>query len=558
MFCPLVGAEFFTKSVKFARSPFNPHFWLASPRPQWYMMRRLQILFMRRGFVFLCCCLLALTVRGATPELGKDALRKLVRLPSIAFEATWAFDPERGFSVGSNEAKVLAKIADLRQQMKHDPGDAENYLQIAELYSSLNDSANARKTYSRAADFFRKRLELQPDDGLLLTGLGPALDGSGKTQEAESVLRQAVRLAPKEWKCRVALGRFLDAQARRDTASDKVLLAQRELAEAGECFDRAASLAPETGEIYFRRGMHRSLRAMLLNQIRVAEGEQPNDVLLDDNQFSEAALADLQRASRLQSGDHALIGSVVLFEIYTVNARHGRMNWADFSWSSLPEKSQRSIRDAVTRLENLAQDSDPQQAAGALEVLGILQGPILHEPRNCIAHLRRALALDPAREQAWEVLAATLAQSERYDDLLTACEDRVKQKESARSHLMLAKAFEKSKLWDESESEILEALRMAPNNFTATLSEAALVLRRSQDDGQLPEANSWLARSERLLSETPAVQRNTQLIVDLTLTRSIYFALNDEVESARQWAKAVLNQDKNNKRAHEILAAMDY
>ena len=83
---------------------------------------------------------------------------------------------------------------------------------------------------------------------------------------------------------------------------------------------------------------------------RFAEGESAEEVLLDNHQFSEASLGDLQRASRLQPRDHALIGSVVLFEIYTVSARQGRMDWADFSWSTLPEKSQRSIRDAVTRL----------------------------------------------------------------------------------------------------------------------------------------------------------------------------------------------------------------
>ena len=191
-------------------------------------------------------------------------------------------------------------------------------------------------------------------------------------------------------------------------------------------------------------------------------------------------------------------------------------------------------------------------------MLGILQGPILHESRNCVGSLRRAVALDPTREQAWEVLCAMLAQMERYDDLLGVCEDRVRQKDSARGHLLLAKAYEKLHQWDDSESEIMEALRMAPNNFSANLAEAALVLRRGQDDDALSEANSWLARSERLLGETPATQRSVQLIVDLTLTRSIYFALTDQLDEARQWAKAVIEQDKNNNRAQEILTAMDY
>ena len=322
---------------------------------------------MRGLIVFFWLCALAFKAPGATPELGKDALRKLVKLPTVAFDATWSFDPERGFSVGSRDQDVLAEIADLRKQMKHVPADAENYLRIGELYNSINDAANARKTWTRAADLFRKRVDSDPGNGLLLAEFGRALDGAGKPEEAESKLRDAVRLAPSQWKCRVALARFLDAQARRElslgqTTSDKITLARHELAESDECFGKAASLAPDEGEIFFRRGLHRCLETSLLNDIRVAEGETLDEVLLKYSVFSDAALADLQHASRLLPEDHALIGSVVLFEIYASSARQDRLNWADFSWSTVPEKSQRSIRDAVVRLEALGQDPDPRQA----------------------------------------------------------------------------------------------------------------------------------------------------------------------------------------------------
>lgn len=517
---------------------------------------------MRGRILFFLFWVIAIIAKGATPELGKDALRKLVKLPTITFEPTWVFDAERGFSVGSLEQDARAEITKLRKQLTHTPADAEIDLRLAEVYASINEFAGARKSWTHAADLFRKRVELQPDDAQLRAGFGQALQGCGKMDEAESTLREAVRLAPKEWRCRVALGRFLDAKARGDLAigpatADKIALAKAELAEADGCFEKAASLAPDEGQVFFRRGLHRSLETTLLNQIRIIEGEPANEVL-KSSQFSEAALADLQRASRLEPENHALIGSVVLFEIYAANPPEGRMNWADFSWSTLPEKTQDSLRDAVARLQSLGQNPDPQEAAGALEVLGILQGPVLHESRNCAATLRRAVALDPSREQAWEALASALAQMGRYDDLLSICQDRVRQKESARAHLLLAKALEKLRQWEASENEIMEALRMAPNNFSANLAEAALVLRRGQDDGAFGEANSWLARSERLLGETPATQRNTQLVVDLTLTRSIYFALTDQLDEARQWAKAVINLDKNNNRAREILSAMDY
>lgn len=518
---------------------------------------------MRRCCIFLCGWLLALTAFGATPEVGKDALRKLVRMPSITFESAWTFDAEHGFTLGSHEHDTLAEISRLRLQLRHDPSDAELQLRIGDLYSRINDHVSARKACGRAAEYFRQRVEAQPDDALLLAGFGRALQGAGKSDEAESVLRKAVAIAPKEWHCHVALGRFLDADARRNLSSEhlsssRVALARRQLDEAGKSFEEGVKLAPKEGEVYFRRGMHRSISAMLLNEIRIADGEPRQEVLAANGQFSQAALDDLKQASRLRPNDFALMGNVALFEIYTINSREGRMNWADFSLNSLPEQTQRSIRGLEARLESLGQDPDPRTASGALEVLGILQGPVLREPGNCIATLRRAVAIDPSCEQAWDILAANLARSRRFDELVAICEDRVRRQESARSHLMLAKAFEKTRQWEASENEILETLRLEPNNFTANLAEAALILRRNPDDNGLTDANNWLSRSERLLGDVPLGQRNQLSIIELTLTRSIYFALTDQLDEARQWANAVIRQDKNNPVAQEILTAMDY
>src|SRR5579883_1922263 len=222
-------------------------------------------MFMRRScFVILLGWLLALalTAPAATPELGKDALRKLVKLPSISFDPAWKFDPLRGFTFSAGEHDAATAIGDLEKQLKHDASDAEAELRIGDLRAKLGDTAGATKNWARAAELFRQRVEMQPDDPALLVGFGRALQGAGKMEKAESILRKAVQLAPKDWKCRVALGRFLDADARRNIHGDpdagiepfspsRVPLTRRELAEAGACYDQAAELAPNEGEIYF-------------------------------------------------------------------------------------------------------------------------------------------------------------------------------------------------------------------------------------------------------------------------------------------------------------------
>jgi tetratricopeptide (TPR) repeat protein len=532
-----------------------------------------------RNILILCGFFWGMSLGATTPELGKDKLRKLVKLPTVSFQSSWGFDAERGFVLGSNEHETSNRIAALRVELKNNDSDAECYLHLGELYLGINRLSNAHGAFAQAATLFRRRVESRPDDALLLAGFGRALQGADKKSEAESVLRKAVQLAPKEAKCWIALGRFLDSRAHHallelptpadgDSATgaslDKlspgqVLQAQKWMEEAAHCFDSAVAAGPTDAEAYFRRGMHCSLRNMMLNVIRLASGEQKESLDPLSEYFSPDGLADLQRASRLDTANYRLLGNTVLYEIYTACAHKGQINWHDFSWNALPDKSQRSIREELTRLQNLADNPDRQIAAGSLEVLGVIQGPVLHETHKGIADLRRAVALDPSREQSWELIASSLAQTEHYDELLSLAENRVQQNDTTRNRVILAKAYEKLKRWDDAEGEIQLAIKDSPDDFSLNLGLGALLLKRSQDDESvLSDADGWLSHAQEILKKMPANERTHQQIVELTLTRSIYFALTDEVETARLWVKSVLDQDKNNKMAREILSAMDY
>jgi tetratricopeptide (TPR) repeat protein len=512
---------------------------------------------------------LALSASATTPKVGKTALRDLARIPSVSFRDNWSFDAERGFSLGSSDEDFATEIVTERGLLKHDSSDAKHFQRLGELYAASKQAENSVKAFTRAAELYRARAATDPDNTGLLINFGKSLQGSDKWDEAENIFRQAVNRTPDDWNCLVALGKYWDEAAQHDLESQpagdgpgtarQVDRAQKHLNEAGDLFDRAVKASPEESRVYLRRGLHRCFRDILLKQIRATTSNAEDANSSDDNEFSPAALADLQHASLLAPKDCALIGSTVLFEIYTVSGHKGVVNWADFSWGSLPDKSQRSIRDALTRLENLGQNPDAKIAANALEVLGILEGPILHEPESCINHLRRATALDPSRDQAWEVLCATLAQAGRYHDLLTVCQNRVAQKDSAHNHLLLAKTYEKLKQYDDAEFEIDTAMKLAPNDFTANVGLAALLIHRSQGDPELlSEADGWLAHAEQLIGNQPAMSRNRQQVIDLTLTRSIYFALTDNTASARIWAEAVLKQDKSNATASAILMAMNY
>ena len=95
--------------------------------------------------------------------------------------------------------------------MKGDLGDAKDE-ENSGNFTRGSVMSRTRKNLGRlAADLYRKRAESQSDDGALLAGFGLSLvKEPAKTVEVEkAVLRQAVRVAPGEWRCRVALGRFL-------------------------------------------------------------------------------------------------------------------------------------------------------------------------------------------------------------------------------------------------------------------------------------------------------------------------------------------------------------
>ena len=534
---------------------------------------------MKRCSIILVCLLAALAARAVTPQVGKDRLRQLVKLPTVSFQPDWKFDPTQGFSLGSGDQDTQAQIERLRKDLKNDDSDAESEQRLAQLYLAADDVTNSRDAWQRSAEYFRKRVDLQPQNAVLLSGFGTSLDGIGRATEAGSVLRRAVETAPREWRCQLALGRFLDDQARRGIlerpapslatahsvtapapdrpSADVAALAQKWLDEADDCFDQAVTAAPREPEVYLRRGLHRCLKTIILNQIQSPLGTPGMDPL--NGVFSPESLADLQHASRLAADDYRLIGATTLFEIYAVSASKSGVDWSHLSWNSLPTKSQATIREALVRLEDLSQSADPEVAAGSLEVLGILEGPILHESDRSITSLQRAVALQPTRQQSWEVLVATLAQAGRFDDLLAVCEDQVKYDDSPRSHLMLAKAHEKLQQWEDCEEEAREAVADDPNDVLADLSLGALLLKRSHDNADvLAEANDWLTRAENALKQLPPQQRSRQEVIDLTLTRGIYFALSDDLDTARKWVQTVIDRDKENKLAREILDAMNF
>ena len=228
--------------------------------------------------LFLLILVAGLGCYGAAPETGAKKLREVVRLPTIDFAFSLKFQSGNGWtlSVVGAEEDSSAEIATLRKELRGDISDAERFTRLKELYAKANDKTNSQAAAAKALELWRRRVELQPDNGRFLAELGRSLAGAEKYVEAESVLRKATTVAPAEWKCWIALGTFLDAKAHRTLGSDslqpgenlfagifgkppsanQVKEAEKLFDEAGECFNKAVTTAPKEAEAYFERAVH--------------------------------------------------------------------------------------------------------------------------------------------------------------------------------------------------------------------------------------------------------------------------------------------------------------
>ena len=522
----------------------------------------------------------AFTLRAAAPEGNKEKLRKLCKLPIMSFGAGVSFDTERGFSMFHEQLEAPVEIARLKRELTGGVEDADRHYRLGNYYAESGDRLNSKRSFDKAMELHRKKAELQPDDGLVLVEFGRALWAARNMSESENVFRQSVRVSPKESKCWISLGQFLDwkaqqtlapAESRGETFGPDKLLAivlqtkpspdqlaqsRKLLQEAEQCFDQAVAAAPQNPEAFVQRALHKASLGYLEGIFSLVRGElkEPADVM--KGMFNSASLPDLREAARLSPTNYQAIATTAFFEalLYRFKSTRADQNEWDF-WNDLPDSARKSIKEAMTRLEDLGQSNNPRFAAGALEGLALIQTLVVGDLPGGRANLRRAVALDPTRGQSWDMLVAVLAQPESFEELKIVCEERIKMNDSARNRVILAKAYEKLNQFDKAEQQVRVALALEPGNALAHLSQAALVLRRG-GPGTLSQARNHLDKAQAILTKAGHKKDSAQQAISFLLTSSLYSALRDDLAEARQLAKQVLEREKDNPVAREILAVV--
>jgi Flp pilus assembly protein TadD len=292
----------------------------------------------------------------------------------------------------------------------------------------------------------------------------------------------------------------------------------------------------------------------------VLEGQNGSgDGILKINQaiFHPAALPDLRQAARLTPNDPLAWGSLAMLEVLAEGFQRGVRSPEELLtrelWPTLPERSQTAVRECLTQLESIGQSADPRLASSALGILGTLQFFVVRDTTGGAVSLRRATALDPSNGNAWETLTFALAYSRQFAPMIGVCDDRLKQRDSVRNRVLLAKAYERNDRLDAMLEEASAAQRRYPDNLLANLTLGAALLRAKRSDLGRARALQFIARATQLAGEDPPEEVATELLFQ----RGLYFALSGQHAVARAEFRRLLEVAPGHPEAAEAVKALE-
>lgn len=510
-------------------------------------------------------------LNAAVPDSLRDRLQRAVEMPRVDLSAGFAFSPET-LTAEEDIPDPEAAAKRLKAKLTGGTGDAAVHLKLAKLARQQQDATGAQRALGQAVTLFRKRLSQQPGEVSSRLGLADALSEQDELAEAEQLLRDVLRDSGQDSPAWLALGRVLEKRSSKVLApflmpskatparlTPEVLeRSKRAWEEARRCFDQAVVFAPKDPRPRAQRGRHLSSsasRSLLMDSLM---GRELDPAELSYSSFTSNAIPDLVAASALAPRDYRLHAAVAFFTVYA-HLNHGGAGResGEWTWEDLPAEIRERTRVHMLALENLGEDGDPSVAAGALESLALMKVALLRELNAGTATLaRRAVRLDPARTLAWDLVIASLTSSERFDELQTVLEDRLRAKADARTHFILAKVLAKRERWDESEQRLMLGLEAFPNHALLRLGYACLLARRGDNDVILEAARGQLEAVTKLLINLKDLEEHANLALHTGVTTAIVFAMEGEVEEARKFLKAVKSADRDSEYLRKVLVLL--
>jgi tetratricopeptide (TPR) repeat protein len=515
-----------------------------------------------------------------TQPRGPDRLRELVVFPEMNLNFAFGLSSQGNNAIIADGENLPDEISQLREELKQQSDDIKLLLRLGNVLDSNGETNESLSYYKKAEQLCRNKLAVNSQDGLTLIDLGEALHKLDKNEEAESFYRRATLVSSNEWRCWVGLGNFLangylslfpgnlrnqigaaqmPSQAVLDyrPSPDALDKSMAQCDEASRCFDRAMALAPKEPEVFFQRAGYlcsSNLQNCLFRNFRDNEKLDYNTWLLAV--FSKEVIASLQEAADLSPQNYKYISLAAYFEWFNAVTQ---TKPTSLTLDALPDAARKFIHDAMTRLENLSEDPDKTTAAGALENLGMLN-IMFGNALVAATDLRRAVSLSPSRDQIWDLLLISLGKSPSHEEVMALCESRLKYKDSARNHLLLARAFERQKKWDKAGEQAQAALKLEPENIVAHLELTALDLTQSADTNFMAKASEQYTRTQSTYEKLPDNNEKWSHWRELMLNLAILDGLVNSPEyqkAAKACLEAVSQRYPNDKQVKEISNALE-
>ncbi len=541
----------------------------------------LSMMFSRSRFGVLLALLCALLWGGDVARADIEKVRRAVPFPQM--EARFEFEIGNFAIARLTDDEARLRIAAIEAAPDASPAEL---LEMARLSTQLKDYPRAKSADERALTILRPLSEQQPPDGAVLVQLGRAYRGLGQLDEAEAISRRATQIAPQLATAWSTLAEMQMARAEKlmvptkdgyqisagattsFTGLSEALLGGRPtpetmaqvqtlLTESLKNGQQAVQVAPLDPDVYLKRwGLYSNAAFLntLLNLLRARDTLTLKAALGPATQlrgialYSPPAIADLQTIARLRPDNATINGAAALYSIVSFAQLNGRELPLPGSLEALPATVADPVRQIIERLETLS-NGDAKTAAPALEALGVVFYMV--SDTAAVETLRRAIALDPTRPQASEILIGLLASDQRYAEVETVARAQLKIEDTVRAHLVLAKALDAQERPQEVPAQISAALALAPDDLTANLARAALLLRAND----LAPASEQLTKVAQLMQAQPAPpaiqQRNYALL------QAVLLALQGQTAAAQTALQAILTAQPKSESAQKLLDALN-
>ena len=548
--------------------------------------------------IALCAILSGLTLAALSPAANAavDAakLRQAVPLPSVSF--SFGYQATNGLVIFNDEQDRAAQLAALKKSLTGGAEDAGRWQRLGNFYYAINDAAASKSAYAKALALYRTQTQKQPRNEPLLVEYGKTLTYSNAPKQAEIALRRAVQLAPRDADAWGALGRALMNQAfpalltpeqqkempdlnvfgtsqeqaapggqfkDYKPAPEQVQQARQFLEEAQRCFDKAVLVQPQSPVGYLYRAEFRAsgqvlqnvlVNGMLKENVPLAAAIQSFQTFFAHGAYSSpGALADTQQAAKTAPDDLPIVAGAAMTEFLAIAYQFNETRTAGqgLVWNTVASQQRQATEEDIIRLEHIAQTKDAAASAQAATAAGLIWMFADRQP-NAERDLRLAVSRDPHDQSAWDGLLAVVLADKRYAESAALADKRLKTLDDAHTRLVLAKIDDKLEQPAEVQAQVQAALKDEPDDLTANLAQAVLLLRRSDDPAVLQQARQQMDRVGILYqkNQTQDNWKNYAVIV------SVYDALTGGETEARQGLAQVLATDKDNQEAAQVLAAL--